>query len=178
MTEAKALSAMREGDQEALCWIIERYSAYVGTIVTNVIGESMSIADVEEVCSDVFLALWQNAGKVLPLHLKGYLGRIARNMALKKLRHQRKDLPLEEDILILEEDCLFVRLAEKDRTALVRKALLSLSEEDREIFLRYYYRDESVRQIADRTGLKPNTVKTRLMRGREKLRQSLSGIDT
>lgn len=178
MTEVKALSAMREGDQEALGWIIERYSAYVGAIVANIIGESMGRSDVEEVCSDVFLALWQNAGRVLPLHLKGYLGRVARNMALKKLRQQKRELPLEDDILILEEDSLFERLAEKDRAALVRKALLSLSEADREIFLRYYYREESVRQIADRTGLKPNTVKTRLMRGREKLRQSLIGIDT
>ena len=178
MTEAKALSAMREGDQEALGWIIERYSAYVGAIVTNIIGESMSLADVEDVCSDVFLALWQNAGKILPLHLKGYLGRIARNMALKKLRQRKRELPLEDDILILEEDSLFERLAEKDRVVLVRKALLSLSQEDREIFLRYYYREESVQQIAGQMGLKPNTVKTRLMRGREKLRQSLSGIDT
>ena len=178
MTEAKALSAMREGDQEALGWIIDRYSAYVGSIVTNIIGESMGRADVEEVCSDVFLALWQNAGKILPLHLKGYLGRVARNMALKKLRQRKRELPLEDDILILEEDSLYERLAEKDRVVLVRKALLSLSQEDREIFLRYYYREESVQQIAGQMGLKPNTVKTRLMRGREKLRQSLIGIDT
>ena len=178
MTEAKALSAMREGSQEALGWIIERYSAYVGAIVASIIGESMGRSDVEEVCSDVFLALWQNAGKILPLHLKGYLGRIARNMALKKLRQRKRELPLEDDILILEEDSLFERLAEKDRVVLVRKALLSLSQEDREIFLRYYYREESVQQIAGQMGLKPNTVKTRLMRGREKLRQSLSGIDT
>lgn len=178
MTEAKSVAAMQRGDQEALGWIIDRYSAYVGTIVTNVIGESMSRADVEEVCADVFYALWRNAGKVLPLHLKGYLGRIARNTALKKLREQRQELPLEEEVLVLEEDSLFARLAEKERADLVQKALLSLDPEDREIFLRYYYRDETVQQIADRTGIKPNTVKSRLKRGREKLRQSLTGIET
>ena len=82
MTDAKALSRLRQGDEEALGWLIERYSAYVGTIVQNILRDSMSQADVEEVTSDVFFALWRSSQQAEPLYLKGYLGRIARNMAL------------------------------------------------------------------------------------------------
>ena len=177
MTEAKTLSRMRQGDQEALGQLIARYSAYVGAIVNNILRDSMSQADVEEVTADVFFALWQNAGKVLPLHLKGYLGRIARNAALKKLREREQDLPLEEDVLVLDGDSLFERLEQKERADAVRRAVDSLGTPDREIFLRFYYYCQTVQEIAERMSLNPSTVKSRLKRGREKLRQRLAGIE-
>lgn len=178
MTESNALSGLQKGDQESLGWLIDKYSAYVGAIVHNIIGGSMSQADVEEVTADVFFALWRNAGKVLPPHLKGYLGRIARNAALKKLRERGQELPLEEDILILDGDSLLEQLEKKERDALVRQTVLSMTQPDREIFLRFYYYCQTVPVIAEKMGLNPSTVKSRLKRGREKLRQSLIGIES
>lgn len=177
MTEAIALAKLKSGDQEALGWFIDRYGAYVGAIVNSILYVTMSRADVEEVTADVFIALWRSAGKLIPLNLKGYLGRIARNTALKKLREQRQELPLEEDMLVLEEDSLIEGMTLRERDTLVREAVLSMPELDREIFLRHYYYCQTVPVIAEKLGLKPNTVKSRLLRGREKLRQSLTGIE-
>ena len=73
MTDAKALALLQKDDQQALEWFIDRYSAYVGTIVNNILQDSMSRADVEEVTADVFVTFWKSAGKLLPLNLKGYL---------------------------------------------------------------------------------------------------------
>ena len=45
--EAEALRALNHGSEEALAWFIDRYSAYVHTIISNLIGRSMSYADIE-----------------------------------------------------------------------------------------------------------------------------------
>ena len=176
MTDAKALSQLQAGDQQALEWFIDRYSNYVGTIVKSILQGSMSLADVEEVTSDVFVTLWKSAEKLIPLNIKGYLSRVARSLSIRKLRDRSADLPLDEDILILEEDSLIETLDRQERDRIVREAVLSMQQPDREIFLRFYYYCQSVSVIAEKMKMNPSTVKTRLKRGREKLRNHLTGI--
>ena len=138
----------------------------------------MSHEDVEEVTADVFVTLWKSAETLLPLNLKGYLSRVARSLALRKLREQTQDLPLEEDILYIEEDALIEKFDQEERDRLVREAVLSMPRPDQEIFLRHYYYCQSVSVIAEKMKMNPSTVKTRLRRGREKLRQHLTGLQT
>ena len=102
MTEGKALKELQRGSQQALAWFIDKYTPYVSTIIYNIIGGDMSTADIEEVASDVFFALWNNAGKVRSSSVKAYLGSIARNMAKNKYRERGNALPLDEDILIVD----------------------------------------------------------------------------
>lgn len=97
MEERKALKKLQAGDEQALCWFIDRYTAYVSTIVHSVIGAAMGKADVEEVTADVFLALWQNREKVQQRKCRAYLSALARNTALNRLRQRRQELPLEDD---------------------------------------------------------------------------------
>lgn len=174
MTDAKALKQLQAGDQRALEYFIDRYGSYVGTIVNSVLQDSMRREDVEEVSSDVFVTLWKSAEKLLPLNLKGYLSRVARSLALRKLREKRLELPLEEDILLFEEDSLIEKLDQEERDRRVRVAVLSMPEPDRELFLRHYYYGQSVAVIAAKMSMNPSTIKTRLRRGREKLRQHLT----
>ncbi len=176
MTDAKALAQLQTGDQQALEWFIDRYSAYVGTIVNNILQDSMGQADVEEVTADVFVTLWKSAAKLLPLNLKGYLGRVARSLALQKLRERTQELPLDEDILVLEEDSLIDKLDQEARDRIIREAVLAMPQPDREIFLRFYYYCQTISVIAEKMDMNPSTVKTRLKRGREKLREHLTGL--
>lgn len=176
MTDAKALAQLQTGDQQALEWFIDRYSAYVGTIVNNILQDSMGQADVEEVTADVFVTLWKSAAKLLPLNLKGYLGRVARSLALQKLRERTQELPLDEDILVLEEDSLIDKLEQEARDRIIREAVLAMPQPDREIFLRFYYYCQTISVIAEKMDMNPSTVKTRLKRGREKLRKHLTGL--
>ena len=178
MTDSKALKLLQTGDQQALEWFIDRYSNYVGTIVNSVLQDSMSQADVEEVAADVFVTLWKNAERLFPLNIKGYLSRVSRSLALRKLRERKQELRLEEDILILEEDSLIEKLDRQQRYELVREAVLSMSQPDKEIFLRFYYYCQSISVIAEKMDMNQSTVKTRLRRGRERLRQHLTGLET
>ncbi len=177
MNEAKALALLKSGSQEALEWFIDKYSAYVGTVVNSILKNSMSQADVEEVTSDVFVTLWRSAEKLYPLNLKGYLSRVARSLSMQKLRERSQELPLDEDILILDDDSAFDRLEQKEQDALVRNAVYSMPQPDKEIFLRFYYYCQSVSTIAKQMQMNPSTIKTRLRRGRERLRQHLNSIN-
>lgn len=178
MTDSKALKLLQAGNQQALEWFIDRYSNYVGTIVKSVLQGSMSQADVEEVTADVFVTLWKNAERLFPLNIKGYLSRVSRSLAMRKLREKKQELNLEEAVLILEEDSLIEKLDREQRDELVREAVLSMKQPDREIFLRFYYYCQSVPVIAEKMQMNQSTVKTRLKRGREKLRQHLTGFKT
>ena len=59
----------------------------------------------------------------------------------------------------------------------MREAVLSMTQPDQEIFLRHYYYCQSVSVIAEKMNMNPSTIKTRLRRGREKLRQHLTGLE-
>ena len=177
MTDAKALTQLQAGDQQALEWFIEKYGNYVGTVVNSVLQDHMSREDVEEVTADVFITFWKSAEKLFPLNLKGYLSRAARSLALRKLRERSQELPLEEDILSVEEDTLIEKLDQEERDRRVREAVLSMTQPDQEIFLRHYYYCQSIPVIAEKMQMNPSTVKTRLKRGREKLRQHLTGFE-
>lgn len=174
MHDAKALQRLQQGDEEALAWIIDRYTPYVHTVVCHVMGQYMSQADMEEVDADVFVALWHNAASIRPAALKGWLGTVARNAAKNKLRSAGQEIPLEEDAILLTEDTPEDEALRAERHNAVRRAVLSMPWPDREIFLRHYYYYQPLADVAREMDMNLSTVKTRLRRGREKLRAVLT----
>ena len=171
MTEASALRELKKGSEKALIWFIDTYTPYVTAIIRNIIGDHMDLADVEEVASDVFFALWENADKVTAP--KGYLGTIARNKAKNKLRSLGYDLPLEEQILILDTDDPQAHIEKKEQRRAVKRAVLAMPHPEREIFLRHYYYCQKVESISEEMGIPLSTVKTKLRRGRIRLGEVL-----
>ena len=127
LTEEQALRQMKQGSQDALAWFIQRYGAYVSTIIHNIIGQRMSNADVEEVASDVFLALWNNAGKILPNAARSWLATVARNTARSRLRRASDTLPLDEEAVIVDDRTPEATLERREQAVRVRMALLSLT---------------------------------------------------
>lgn len=174
MTDRKALHDIRIGSQEALAWLIDKYGAYVSTIVWNIIGGSMSIADVEEVSSDVFFALWNRADYIRNTTLKSYLAGIARNMAKTKLRDAGYTLALDENIILIDDITLEDVYANKEAREIVRRAVNAMKEPEREILLRYYYCYQTMDVISKEMGINLSTVKTKLRRSKELLKQILT----
>ena len=177
MDENSALQALCAGDEAALMWFIDRYTAYVATIINNMLLPRLTAADAEEAAADVFLALWKNAPRIKPGGVRAYLGGIARNKARDALRSLREELPLEEDVLSIPEPGPDEALTERELAERTRRAVELMPEPDREIFLRHYYYCQGVADIALALDMNANTVKTRLRRGRERLRKELAEGD-
>lgn len=168
------LRKMRTADPEGLEMLMNRYIPYVSTICWNILRNGMTKADAEEVVSDVFLAAWEQAASIKPAKVKAWLGAVARNKAKNKLRQRNCELPLEEDILDIPDEHTPVTEAERaEERTLVRRSIDHLGEPDREIFLRHYYYYQTVSEISQEMNLNESTIKTKLRRGRSRLRTIL-----
>lgn len=175
MREETILRKLRAGDPAGLEALMDRYLPYVSAVVWNILRGRMSPEDGEEAASDVFLAAWDQAEDLRPGQVKAWLGAVARHKAKNRLRRREQTLPLEEDILDLPgPDDPAGALEQKEEQALVRRALLTLPQPDQEIFLRHYYYAQGVKEIAAALDMNESTVKTKLRRGRFKLKELLT----
>lgn len=168
----RLVEAMQAGDEGALSAIIDKYTAYVGTIVWNIVSGRLNEDDAKEILSDVFYTLWKNREKFRGGNLKSYLGRIARSKAIDALRKSKQSLSLDDLIGVgiagPEED-----IARAEEHEALQRALDSLPEPDYMIFVRYYYWFQKTSVIAEKMGLNVNTVQSKLRRGREAMRKVL-----
>lgn len=175
MTEEQILRKMRQGDPAGLEALMDKYISYISAICWNILRNCMQPEDAEEVVSDVFLAAWEQCSDIRPGKLKPWLGAVARNMAKNKLRHLGCELPLEEDVLELpDDDTPDAQLERAEEAKLVRSAVDRLGEPDREVFLRHYFHAQTVEEISRAMSLNESTVKTKLRRGRMRLKTILT----
>lgn len=178
MTEKQALLLLAKRDEAALAWIIERYAPYVGAVIAALSHDRLTPEDKEELAADVFVKLWRAKKKPEPGKLKAYLGRIARNSTLTRLRKQKILLPLDDETLWIDDSDQADLLSGKERDEAVRCAVQALPMPEREIFVRRYYYGQSAPEIANLLDLSPEAVRQRLSRGRKALRKALTGDDS
>lgn len=172
MREERILRKIRSRDPVGLQDLMDCYIPYVSAVVWNILRFTMTPEDAEEVVSDVFLAAWNQAEDIKPGYVKPWLASVARHKALGKLRDTNCLLPLEEDILELPaEETPEARLEQEEEARLVRHAIDTMGEPDREIFLRHYYHIQTVQEISACMHMNVSTVKTRLRRGRMRLKE-------
>ena len=177
MREEKAILKIQNRDPDGLQALMDRYIPYVSAVVWGILHGTMTAQDAEEVVSDVFLVAWHQAENLQAGKVKPWLGAVARNKAKNALRSAGRELPLDEDILELPDNSPMRNLERAEEKQLVQEAVDSLPLKDREIFLRHYYYAQQITQIAREMRMPESTVKTRLRRGRMKLKEFLTGRD-
>ncbi|WMJ86471.1 RNA polymerase sigma factor [Anaerocolumna sp. MB42-C2] len=175
--DLKLIHGLKERDENALNRCINRYHSYVSYIVGNIIGKSLPQEDKEEIIMDVFLAIWNHADSIDPdmyPSLKPYIGAIARNKSKNKLRSLSKynTILLDDEILIVSND-FTESIIKSEIKEILLEAINMLSKEERVCFLKYYYYQKPIRIIAEETNLKESTIKSKLSRGRKKLKELL-----
>ena len=174
MSEEALLLRLRADETAALEEIIAAYSPYVFSVLSRRLGFFQTPEDLEELASDVFFSLWRHRRRLRSAHLRGWLSRVAENAAKDFLRRQRLNAVSAEDCLTLSDSAAEALADTALRQQILRQALERLDPESREIFRQYYYRDCTVDQIAGTMNLNPSTVKSRLRRGRQKLKDILT----
>ena len=171
MIDSILLSAVRRGSENALGQVIERYTAYICVVIRNTTSEHLTHEDIEETASDVFFALWENAGAVEKL--KPWLSATARNKAKNKLREIHADLPLDDELAEDAANGIENSLISEAERKAVKSAILMMDSPDSDIFMRFYYDSQPITAIAEETDMTEAAVKMRLVRGRKRLRQIL-----
>lgn len=175
MEDKDFLEGLRRSDLDTLAGLIDHYSPYVFSVVRNQLGRFGNEADVEEIASEVFFILWQKRFTFKSTHLRGWLGIVSRNQARsfqRKNKKYSKEISIE-DVFLVEGEQSEKLLEQKERTRILWIALQELGEPDSTILTLFYYDDLSVPSIATRLQMHPEAIKSKIRRGREKIKSIL-----
>ena len=179
LEDSKIISLFFERSEQAIEELDRKHGQAVNKTAANILNDRL---DVEECVNDTYLRTWNNIPPHVPDSLVGYVCRIARNLAVSRLRHETAvkrsadfDLVLDElaDIIPSGNDVEAEVLA-KELAAAVDRFLSELPYDDRFLFVRRYWCADSVKDIARAMHSRENRVSVRLFRLREKLRNTLN----
>ncbi|MCI8686993.1 MAG: sigma-70 family RNA polymerase sigma factor [Lawsonibacter sp.] len=168
--------------EEAIQETAIKYGRLCQYIAQNILS---SPEDSEECVNDAWLGLWNAIPPKRPERFSAFVGRIVRNLALKRFDYLTAAKRNAEAVCSLEElgDCVSGRTSVEDEMenqrieAAIDNFLWSLGEEKRKIFIRRYWYFDSIDHICRRTGYTQSKVKSMLFHIRQKLRDYLESED-
>lgn len=178
-----SLEALRAGDRAEFARMVNAYSTPIYRLALKMLG---SAADAEDALQNTFLkALQHLPGFEARSSLSTWLYRIAANEALMMLRKKRPEVSVDDKAEYEEEDfmpqqftdwcCLpeqeFVSAEAKRQ---LDRAIQKLPEKLRLVFLLRDIEGLSIKETGETLGLTETAIKTRLLRARLQLRESLS----
>ena len=107
MDERALLKKLKNKNEKALQETIQRYTAYVSTIIKEILNSRATVEDIEELVADTFISLWKTSERIDYVQyssLKAYIGEIARNKAKDYLKMNKDiDLELYENAILIDD---------------------------------------------------------------------------
>ena len=155
--------------------IINQYTNYLYTTITNITYGNLSNEDIEEVISDTFFIFWKNKEKFdVNKKINLYLAGIAKNLIKDKFRkiHINNNIEDYENILIDNYD-ISDSYEQIERNRIIEESLNNMSKEDKDMFVLYYYFSKSIKEISKDLNCSEFKIKSRLFRIRKKLKANL-----
>lgn len=153
---------------------MEIYTPYIYKIIINR-NIKLNDEDIEEIVSDVFLALWNNRERLdLNKKMSSYLAGITKNLLSKKIR-DLKSINYLEDLKedLIEIDSIENQITELEKNNLIRNEIEKLKKQDKDIFILYYYNSKSMKDISFILNIQEKKIKSRLFRIRKIIKRSL-----
>ncbi len=174
MNEKRMIKLIKKHNTKAFELLIDTYSHYVSAVIRSVIGQTMTNEDVEEVASDVFVEVWNSPHKLCEGSVKPFLSSVARNLAHNKLRNLNCTVSSDENDFLLFDDSFETEIDRYEKAEIINDALGTLSDRERDIFIRFYYLGQSTATIAEGLEMSVTAITSTLSRGRRKMKKYLN----
>ncbi|MBS6508404.1 MAG: sigma-70 family RNA polymerase sigma factor [Paraclostridium bifermentans] len=171
MKDKLMIKYIKKKNQKGMEILIDQYNGLITSVIRYHLG---SLINYEEECvSDTLLAIWDNVeGFDQDKNtFKNWICAIAKYKAIdykRKYLNKIEISDLDEQNYYIDKNLLKIEIQEE-----LNETLKFLSDEDKEIFRRYYLNDESVIDIAKDKKLAISSVHSKLSRGKAKIRKSL-----
>lgn len=182
LTDDRLVSLSRDGHLDAFNSIVERHQSAVYTLCFRLLGDPGAA---EDAAQETFLAAYRALARFDGGNVRGWLLRIAANESKDELRRRKRRAPtdplfdifdgVESEREIPGDDPL--PEAEIERMELnerLQGALLQVPFDQRNAVLLCDYYGFRYEEVASMTSSSIGTVKSRIHRGRERLRSILS----
>lgn len=175
--DSELISRVLRGDTHHFAELVTRYQRLVFSIAQRYTSQR---EDAEEIAQDVFVKAYRNLADFRgESKFSTWLFTIANTTCLSFLR--KKKLSIQS----LDNEDLYTQVAERDsglqanqiehksRAQLVNKAIQLLNPDDAQLILLFYKGEQSLEEIGHILGMEPNTVKVKLFRARQRLKQKM-----
>lgn len=176
-------SLLTNNPEKGIEKIMEKYMAFVYTIVYGKLSNICNKQDIEECVSDIFYEVYKTRS-LIDLQkgsLKSYIAILSKRTAVDVFRKFRNHTSVvsidgfEHDWIAsdcdVEKDVIDIQTGD-----MLIKEIKALGEPDSQIIIRKYYFGQSSKLIAKVLGIKENTVNKKVSRAKEKLKQELGGV--
>jgi len=185
--DAELLDGLRAGSQDAFASLLDTYQRPIYNFVYRMLEDP---EDAPDVTQEVFLKVFRNIARFRgDCSLKTWLYRISVNEAFNRRRwfqrHRQQETPLEErsgtapsiaDQLADPQEDQFDMLLRRERLQVVERALAEVPDSFRVAVVMRDIQGLSYEEIADALAAPVGTVKSRILRGREALKQKLAVV--
>lgn len=183
MEDNRIIELYWQRDEAAIAQTQAKYGGYCHSIAYHLLH---NYEDAEECVNDTYVGAWNAIPPYRPRNLATFLGRITRNLSLKKWRAKTAkkrgsgDVPLVLDELegcIPSGNSIDAYMDAEELAGILDDFLGGLPVTERRVFLCRYWYFDSVSEIAARFGFTHSKVKMMLKRTRDKLLKRLEKED-
>ena len=175
---AQLVNQFLAGDEGAFTTLVKKYQKSVHALVWRKVGD-FHIA--EEITQDTFLKAYQKLATLKnPNQFAGWLYVIADRLCIAWHRKQKPPMEslettsgeeIEESSYRHYEDEQRVEASTEHRQGYIRSLLEKLPESERTVVTLHYLGEMTCKAISEFLGVSPNTVKSRLQRARNRLKE-------
>ncbi len=172
-SDVELLMGWRRGDRDAADALFERYFEPLLRFFRSKLGDDLPT--LEDLIQQTWLACTERRDQVQPERFRAYLFAVARNRLFDHLRaqHRRPQLNLENTSIAALQTTPSQKVASAQTHALVIAALQQLPLDFQITLELKYWEHMSDAEIAQVLAVAPNTIRSRLSRGRGMLKEAL-----
>ncbi|MBK6428387.1 MAG: sigma-70 family RNA polymerase sigma factor [Blastocatellia bacterium] len=184
LSDHELVAAARDGDELAFQEVVRRYRTPITNFVYRMLNDYEMAVDLAQ---ETFVRVYTSIGRYeANFSFSTYIYRIASNLAISEIRKRKRRRVVSffsvfqsDDGEMLEHDPADTRqlaedaLLEDERRLAVTKAIATLPEKYRSALVLRDIEDHSYEQIAQILDLSEGTVKSRINRARNLLREKL-----
>lgn len=178
MEDNRIIELFFERSEKAIAALAEKYGRACFKVAYNILNNH---EDSEEVVSDSYLGAWNSIPPQKPKPLSSYILTLVRNHALNRLDYN-KALKRQSNFAMYIDEMGFdiasnespeKSLEAKQLGLMINEFLGTLSAANRILFIRKYFYFDTFEDLAEMTGEKAGTLKVRMMRIRNDLKEYL-----
>ncbi|RVU00384.1 RNA polymerase sigma factor [Mucilaginibacter limnophilus] len=177
LTDIELIEQTLAGNQSAYADLVRRHQRFIFTLALRF---TKSREDAEEVAQDCFVKAYRSlSGYQAQSKFSTWLYSIVYTTAMTHLRKKRLDTDS------IDDEATFIQIENKpsgydadnvenkSRSYYLNKAIEQLLPDDATIITLFYKGEQSLDEIAQALGIEANTVKVKLFRARQRLKEKL-----